>query len=342
MIIIKNTYELENNEQIVRIIFGNDDNFEFTYENLHAIHKSNDTAITFIEKNMQFITVFKKRSENIYECCMGIEPIHAKVKPNKNDLMLFIEKIYKYFEDKVLYFPLIYEKSEFYKLFNKDKLFIKYKRLYTSIVELSKYTNIFDDIKNDRYLSKRKINNLEKISYIMNVTQKDVIANIAFIENKSWKSKFGQDMVTHEDKLIYYTELIKSGLAEVTFLFDKKDNTPIAYRIDASVRDKIFQLKTSFNEQYKKYSPGTYLIVYDIIKYYKEKDYKEIDLYGGPNLVKDIVENRRVERYDFCYGDINIVKELKIKRENWDKKNFENFQKSQAIRKIYKEKIKNE
>lgn len=334
MIIIRTLRELIKNEMCIRKITKDSNNFEHLFENLYAIHKSNQTAITLIDEKNKMMTTLKKRDENIYECCMNVDPIYLKC--DGRLVIDFIKQIYKIIDKKVLYFPLVYENSLTFQFLKDNYNIIKYKRLYTSIVDLSKYSNVFAEIEGNAYFSQRNKNKFEKIGIIKNIKGKDATEIISSVEKQSWKSKVGQDMVTQKEKLIYYNELIKNGTAEITVAFDKEKNNPIAYRIDSFIGNRAIQLKTSFDERYKKYSPGTYLTLYDTIKYYKEKEFDSIDLFGGPNVIKDTIETERIERYDMCYGDKNTILELKEKRMNWDYKNYKNFKEKNAIRKIYK------
>lgn len=326
MIIINNLENLKKNKQTIMNIMNNKmKNFQLTFENLYCIHKSNATAITFISDKKEFITTLKKKNDSIMECCIEIEPIF--INENEKNLFSYIQEIKDILNVKALYFPLVYENSLFYKLLNENNNLYEYKRLYTSIIQPKLIDNIY------KYIRKYNVNKFEKNLFIKYYEKKDVINEISIIESNSWKSEVGQDMLTQKEKLIYYNELIKSGLAKIAVAFYKDTNEPIAYRIEAISNDTVYSLKTSFNENFRKYSPGTYLLIYDMINRYK--NYKKIDLFGGPSLWKSKIETNRINRYDFCYGDEDVINKLKINREKWDQKNYNNFKEKKAIREIY-------
>ena len=328
MIVINNIKELEANKEL----FDNtkSTNFQQTYENIYAIHLSNNTAKTFIKDNL--ITTFIERNEDILECSLNIEPII-----NINDNVLnYIKEINK-ITNKILYFPLVYEDSIFYKLL-KDKLY-NYKRLYTSLVDFKKVeSNILDNVKSNKnsYFSKRQANKIERDLYIKYYTNTDVKDIITKIELDSWKHINKQDMVTKKDQLIYYNELIKQGIASIAVAYTKENNDLVAYRINAAFNNKTHVLKNSYREMYKKYSIGTYMLICDLYKNYK--DYKYVDLYGGPGLAKKIIEDKKVERYDFIYGTGPSVEKLEIGRKAWDKKNYEVYKEGKSLREVFSKK----
>ncbi len=327
MIIINNLKDLEKNKHIIIEIINNKMiNFQLTFENLYSIHKSNDTAITFISDEKNFITTLKKKNDSIMECCMEIEPVF--INENEKTLFSFIQKIKDSLNVKVLYFPLVYENSTFYKVLNENNNLYVFKRLYTSIIRPKLIDNIY------KYIRKYNVNKFEKKLFIKYYEKEDMISEISSIEGSSWKRRVGQDMLTQKEKLVYYNELIKSGLAKIVVAFCRETNEPIAYRIEAISNNTVYSLKTSFNEDFRKYSPGTYLLIYDMINQYK--NYEKIDLYGGPSLWKSKVETYRINRYDFCYGDEDVINKLKINREKWDQKNYINFKEKKAIREIYR------
>lgn len=330
MIIINNCEELKKNKELIdKISNKNINNFQLCYENIYALYKLDEKIFTIIDEGNQYYTCLKKRDNNIMECCINIEPI-SYIKDTIK-LEKFIDEIYNRFEKRTLYFPLVYENSTFYNLFCKNEKYYKYIRLYTSIVEPQKIKDLFEYIGENIYFSISAVKKFEKKLYVKYFSKENVENILSSIEKESWKNTFGKDLYTNYNKLLYYNELIDKGLAEIAVAFFNE--MPVAYRIDAIKDNVVTQLKTSFNEKYKKYSPGAYLTIYDM--YCRFKNYDIIDLYGSPNLVKNLVETKRVERYDFCYGNINTIEQLKTERQNWDMKNFKIFKNGQGIKNVY-------
>lgn len=331
MNIIRNINDLKDNFDNINLI--NKTNYQQTYENLYATHLSNKTAITFIENDM--ITTFIEKDDKTFECVLNIEPIITTNFEPKN-IEKFINNIYVYL-NKNLYFPLVYSDSIFYKILNK-KLY-NYQRLYTSISNYKKIgNNILDRVlSSDKvYFSKRNIKKFESSMYIKYFTKIDVKYLIKKIEIKSWKYEKKQDMITKHHQLLYYNELIKQGVAIIAVSFTKNTNIPIAYRIDANYANKTHVLKNSYNEDYKKYSPGSYMLIYDLFKRYPNREY--VDLYGGPGLAKQMIETERVERYDMFYGNKEDIIKIKENRNKWDEKIYNNYLLGNSIKKVFNSK----
>ena len=328
MLIINNIKELESNKELFNNI--NITNYQQRYENIYAIHLSNKTAKTFIKENL--ITTFIKKNDEVLECALNIEPI---IDINDNSLS-FIKEISNK-TNKILYFPLVYEDSKFYKSM-KEKLY-NYKRLYTSLVDFKKIkSNILENIKNDKdtYFSNRQVKKVEKDLYIKYYTKEDVKDIITKIENDSWKHNNKQDMVTKKDQLVYYNELIKKGIAEIAVAYKKDTNDLVAYRINAAYNNKVHVLKNSYREIYKKYSIGTYMLICDLFNNYK--DYKYVDLYGGPGLAKKIIEDKRIDRYDMFYGTGKAIEKVEENRKKWDKKNYDIFLEGKSLKEVFNKK----
>lgn len=330
MIVIKTIDELSNYEELIRGLKIN--NYQQTYENIYSIYLSNDSAISFYDKDM--FTVLTKRDDNIYECPLNIEPV-INFNNSSEKLLKFIKEIKEYL-GKTIYFSLVYEDSRFYKLLKND--LYTYDRLYTSICDYSKIDNIVDKVLNRKrvYYSNRNVkkfkNNLY-IKYYSNMDPTDIITNI---EMDSWKYIFKQDMINKKEQLLYYSSLVKLGIANIAVSYMKDSNEMVSYRLETIYNNKVHVLKNSFREKYKKYSPGSYMLISDLYDNYK--DYNYVDLYGGPGLVKDMIETRRVNRYDMLIGEEDIIKDLEVRRKRWDLKNYNNFLNEKSIKDIFNKK----
>lgn len=331
MIVINTLEELSKYKSLIDSIYKT--NFQQTYENLYSIHYSNNTAITFIYNKS--LTTFIKRDECIYECAINIEPIISN-NLEKNFILEFLNKIKDYL-NKTIYLPLVYEDSKFYYLM-KDKIY-NYKRLYTSLSNHKKIgQNILSYIasSNRVYFSNRNIKKFEKNMYVNYLTKTNVKEILTTIEYNSWKKEKKQDMTTKIEQLKYYSKLVELGIATLAIAYEKETNNLVAYRLDAIFNNKICVLKNSYIEDYQKYSPGSYLLLYDLFQKYPNIEY--IDLYGGPGLAKEMIETDKINRYDFVLGNQAVIKELELKRIKWDKKNYTNYKKGNSIKEVFTQK----
>jgi len=331
MKVIESLSELINNKD--KLVAMDKSNYQQTYENIYSIHLSNKTAVTFLDDN--FFTTFVKRNDDIYECSLNIEPI-VTTKANQKQYLSYIETIYQKLKH-TLYFPLVYENSTFFK-FLKEKMY-KYERLYTSTVNYKLLNNgIIDKVlsSNRVFFSMRNVKKFENnfhIKYYEHIDTKKILLEI---EQESWKYLAGQDMSNKKEQLNYYSELIKQGVARIAVAYLKNTDELAAYRIDAEFNNKICVLKNSYKEKFKKYSIGSYMLIYDLYNRYPNCEF--VDLYGGPGLAKEMIETDKIKRYDLLYGDEKIIKDLEINRKKWDYKNYKNYIDGNSIKNVFQKK----
>lgn len=331
MKVIKSLSELINNKD--KIIEMDKSNYQQTYENIYSIHLSNKTAVTFLDDN--FFTTFVKRNDDIYECSLNIEPF-VTTKFNQEHYLSYIESIYQKL-GHTLYFPLVYENSIFFK-FLKEKMY-KYEILYTSTVNYKLLDNgIIDKVlsSNRVFFSMRNVKKFENNFYIKYYERIDAKKKLLEIEKESWKYLARQDMSNKKEQLNYYSELIKQGVAKIAVAHLKTTDEIAAYRIDTEFNNKICVLKNSYKEKFKKYSLGSYMLIYDLYNRYANCEF--VDLYGGPGLVKEMIETGKIKRYDLLYGNKKIIKDLEINRKKWDYKNYKNYIDGNSIKKVFQKK----
>jgi hypothetical protein len=161
---------------------------------------------------------------------------------------------------------------------------------------------------------------------------------IARIELNSWKHKYKQDMLSRENQLEFYISLIESGVATVKFACDAT-GIPVAFRIDARVVDVLYVLKWSYDDNYKQFSPGFYLLTVDLFKNLatdgREK-YQYIDLYGSPDSLKDTIKTSELSRIDYYLAsNLEQVQALSHKRQQFDEKMNQNYQNKNSIKKAF-------
>ncbi len=330
VITITNLRELNKYKNTITIITSKAINSWFSFDTIKAIMLAYKN-IYLVLVNGDMICVFKKRNIDILESVVDIEPIYNLKKDKNIKWNNFFDYLLKLTNSKTIYFPLVYENSEFYKHFNKNPILKICKRLYTSICDFKDLNSINKKMIYS-YLHNNIINQINKLFCIERYTKANIIDKLTKIESNSWKSIVKQDLVSKKEDLIFYSELVKRGIATCSILEDNQNKIPIAYRLDCIIGNNLIQLKTSYNEDYRKYKPGTYLLLYDLLKM---QNIEHIDLYGGPNTVKNTIETRKIDRYDFLYGENDCSEKLIENRINWDKKNWDNFIERKGIRKVY-------
>jgi hypothetical protein len=128
-------------------------------------------------------------------------------------------------------------------------------------------------------------------------------------------------------------------LADISVAFDQKTEEAVAYRIDSQTKEILYVLKWSYDEKYTDCSPGFYLLTVDLFKKYSQKQFEYIDLYGSPDMLKNLLETNRLERLDICYStDPNEVEIIRNERIKFDEKIFNNYKKQKSLKGLFNEK----
>ncbi|MCL2859554.1 MAG: GNAT family N-acetyltransferase [Oscillospiraceae bacterium] len=342
--IISDINELINYKNIIDNLYSKNGNVYLqSYASIEATFKSNKTreCIIVFDTDKEIILSFKKKTNSIWTSVFEAYSILCDTSSfDEKYIVNLLEYIKQEINIKTLYFPLIYEDDLVFILANDNNKFNVWQRLPTCIIDgqLSADEIIQRSLIKDGSILIRQRKAFENKLFVQEVKEvENKKAILKQIELKSWKSKCGQDMLSRENQYEYYSKLLESEFAKLIVAFDRDNEEPISYRIDLVVNDKIvYVVKSSYNDEYKKYSPGSYLLTYDLTNRYSQKEYKYIDLYGAPNTLKDMVATGKIQRYDICFSDCeNDIEEIKKDRLAYDVTFNENYTKKKSIRNIY-------
>jgi hypothetical protein len=136
------------------------------------------------------------------------------------------------------------------------------------------------------------------------------------VESASWKASAGQSMHEREDQFALYSGLIERGAAELAVVYD--DSTPAAYRLDTGAGRVVACLKWSYDERYRRYSPGFQLLTTGLADRWSGADLEHIDLFGSPDLLKDLVATGERRRFDLAWPDGEAARQLRRERTAFD------------------------
>ena len=341
MEIIDNIVTLEKNKRIIKSMYEKYGRTPYqSFESLIANFKTKDNNgfKVFIDYEKEILSAFETYwYDNTWKCSIESYPFLCD---ENAELESFINSIVDCLKTKTLYFPKVYIHTNIYnrmiELRKEDTIY--WDRLPVPIVDCKTSKQEIYEQEIVRY-GKRTIRQRRKFDnylYVKEVNDNTTDSIIKDIELKSWKRICKQDMLSRENQFIYYTNIIKNGLGKLYVAFTKEDNIPVSYRIDAITKDKVYFLKSSFKEEYKKYSPGSYLIATDLIERYVEnKKYSYIDLCGSMNTLKNMVATNELKRIDICYPYDKIVDKIRDERTNFSKLNKDNYLNGNSIRDIY-------
>ncbi len=101
------------------------------------------------------------------------------------------------------------------------------------------------------------------------------------IESKSWKYKEGTSILSNPNEMEFFLNLARlanrKGWLHLSML--ELDGHPAAYSFDIIYKDNLIGLKTSFNQDFAKFSPGK-LMLYYLMKLAFEEGISKVD-FGG-------------------------------------------------------------
>ncbi|WEH36591.1 GNAT family N-acetyltransferase [Streptomyces sp. AM 4-1-1] len=121
------------------------------------------------------------------------------------------------------------------------------------------------------------------------------------VDDRSWKAERGQSMRMRAGQGELYRRLVETGTVTVSFL--KDHGRPVAFRMDARIKDRVMCLKWSYDESYRRYSPGLYLLTEGLRREWAGRGICTVDLHGSPDALKDLIHSDRPARVDLWYGD---------------------------------------
>jgi hypothetical protein len=291
----------------------------------------------FVDKENKIVTAFEKRSEKVWQCAVAGFPLLFSKVPDLKLTTLILKDICQSLATKTLYFPLVYVTDLAFGSIADSADFARWERLPSPIITGDfKPDNVWQRVV-ERYGNRanRQRNKFMSELRVRTARPNEIENVIRTVETNSWKGEAHQDMLSRSGQFAYYTDIIKSGLAEISVAVDTKDK-PAAFRIDAICGNVLYVIKWSFDQNFKKYSPGFYLLTVDLFQKYANFNFGYIDLYGSPDQLKNTLETNRLGRFDFCYStETNEVNNIKSERIGFDAKLSRNYQEHQSIKNIF-------
>lgn len=135
------------------------------------------------------------------------------------------------------------------------------------------------------------------------------------VDDRSWKADTGQSM-RQRGQASMYTSLLVAEVVHVTFLRDGA--RPVAFQVYARLGDRLTCLKASYDLAYSKFSPGFYLMTTGLVEQWANQGIRVVDLFGGPDRMKEFIYSRRHPRIDIWFGDPKRREELQQERQAHD------------------------
>jgi hypothetical protein len=120
------------------------------------------------------------------------------------------------------------------------------------------------------------------------------------VERRSWKSEEGQDLVS-KCQLDLYASLLRARILRAVAVMD--GSRPVAYRLDGHNEAVLLCVQWSYDDRYSRASPGFHLIAADLAHRYRNLHLSHVDLFGGEDLLKQVVMTGLRSRVDVVYPD---------------------------------------
>ncbi len=296
---------------------------------------SNHNYKIYIDEDKEILCSIEKHDENIWKTDISGYPFICNLNKTKpEDIRVFLQSILEKIRVKDIYISQVYANIPLYCDVIFDQNFLSWKRLSNPLIRKESFVNIYAQLK-----ERTTINNVDRVRKkykrdfrILNKAVTEQIQDLEIIEKKSWKKVQGQDMLTRENQFVYYSELLQNKV--IQFQAAYYEDIPVSYVLYAYYGDILYLIKWSYDQTYRKYSPGKNLIL-DIIESYDTIDYKYIDLYGSPDTLKELLETERIVRFDFAYPGNSFVYDIKKERMLHDYNLYECYKKHYSLRSIY-------
>lgn len=337
---ISSLADLKRNKQTINNLFlQNGEIYLHSYLSLESqyLSKKGKDFLIFFDKDNSFMTAFEKRSENVWECSIAGFPMLFGKNLYQEEIAKLLEDIKARTQSVALYFPLVYKDSQLFRLLEQIPGMTFWKRLPSPIVngDLSEKVVWRRVVGRFGSRAERQRKKFEKDLQVGSVGGRDIEKVISEIELNSWKSRCKQDMLSRDNQFAYYVNIVKKGLADITVAFDQ-NGKGTAFRIESLVNGVLYVIKWSYSEEYKKYSPGFYLLTIDLFKKINGMNLKYVDLYGSPDNLKKLLRTNLLKRVDLCYSsDKQVVNTLKEKKLRFDQKLDQNYKASKSIKAVY-------
>lgn len=190
-------------------------------------------------------------------------------------------------------------------VFNFDYLAFPKVELHEKITELRPYADTMHiDLSGDfeSYWSarskklrdnlKRYVSRMEKdgfdVSFVVNASSKDVgaaLSRYALIEQGGWKGKQGTAIDLNDDQGQFYDKALRCLAAHdgAQVLELQVDGAVVSSRIVIFKNGKAVFLKTTYNEDFKKYSPGRILLMMTIEHLFGMRSLERVEFYTKVN-----------------------------------------------------------
>lgn len=241
-----------------------------------------------------------------------------------------------------LYFPLI--DPDYFPILDPDclkpedqKYLLTWSRRPNAVIQWrGRSESMYDRalIRSNSQVSKKK-RRIESLGYSLSTKEFGLSAKERMLEvdNSSWKYLRKQAMSQRDNQSQFYGSLLTSGFATASFL--NYQDKPVAFRLDVLMEDALTCLKWSYSESHRRVSPGLYMLTTALDREWENSDLETIDLHGGPDALKRLIQTTEQPRCDVWCGNASTGKLLRADRLTFDGRTSENLRSGKGLRYAY-------
>ncbi len=270
---------------------------------------------------------------------LGSRPLLSEAPIAPADLLSLTAALAERMGAQLVYFPNLVEPS-FARSSEIGESLVTWERLPSPYVDLAELnpSSLWERVCS-RYGSRaeRQRRRFENAGLeVRMLAGEEAIAAVSTVERNSWKARAGESMHQRGNQFALYSELLRSSLAQLVVAFD--DELPVAFRLDARTGASLQCLKWSYDEAYRGCSPGFYLLTY-ALPHTLPPGIERIDLFGSPDLLKDLLADGAVPRMDVAWPAGDRARALRDERRRHDRKMETAHAEGRGVRTLYKQRV---
>jgi hypothetical protein len=237
---------------------------------------------------------------------------------------------------EVVHFPLVDDDSTSARLLAAVPEVSSWERVGSPIVDWSDGgRDLWDRVRSCLgSQADRKRRRFERALSVRRLLHAEAVEGVEAVERKSWKAAAGIDLKSWPGQFEYFAELLRAGVAEASVAFHGQE--PAAYRLECQHGSAVYVLKWSFDEAFRWYSPGFYLLTRGLVERWGEVELSYVHLVGHPDSLKAVVETGRRRRRDFAWPGSAAARLLEASAREYDARRENHLATGRGLRHFFR------
>lgn len=303
---------------------------------LASLPQGDFACFSFQSKEQLIFSSFERMDNQLWRCFFLGDAFLINGSAGDSLLKECLQIILKRLDATSLYFPYIDQRARSFSFFSQLENALSSQRLPSPYILWQENNDLFIDRirKNSKRRAQRFWNRFEGNLQLQELSGEKAIRALDEIEQKSWKHISQQSMHFREKQFAFYSDWLRRGGLFLHVAEEK--GKPVAYRLDAMLHHTVYALKYSYDDQYKQFSPGYYLLTQGLYSRWKNASIKNIDLWGSPDTLKNSIKTGEYQRHDFLWPANSMGQKLLNERLTHDKNLSNHLSNNVGLKTIYK------